>query len=195
MKVAQGLIGKYLVHKSAEGTTMGKIVESEAYMGPDDRAAHSYGGRRTKRTEIMFGTGGYSYVFAIHGRYAFNVVASTADKPQAVLIRALEPVVGLDLMSKRRNREVQNQKDLINLTNGPSKLCMAMGIDMSLYGADLLDDTIFITQPSKKEVFETVSTPRINVDYAGEARCYPRRFLIKDNEFVSKARFSSSCSI
>ena len=195
LDVAQELLGKYLINKSDEGITIGKIVESEGYRGTNDRAAHSYRGRKTKRTRIMFGHGGYAYVFTIHGRYAFNIVTQKTNMPEAVLIRAVEPIDGLDLMSRRRRIEIKNKSEIINLTNGPSKLCMAMGIDMSLYGSDLCGDVIFLTEPAKKEVIDIISTPRINVNYAEEAKCYPWRFYINSNEFVSKAKYSSNCGV
>jgi len=125
--VAIELLGKILIHESADGITVGRIVETEAYMGPEDRAAHSSGGRRTIRNEVMYGPKGHAYVYFIYGLYwCFNITAGAVPgKPEAVLIRALEPVAGEALMAKRRGAA---EGKMANLTNGPSKLCMAMGI-------------------------------------------------------------------
>ena len=135
LTVARELLGKLLVVPASSGQRVsGKIVEAEAYRGPHDRAAHSYGGRRTKRTETMYGIGGTAYVFFVYGMYnQFNVVTNAAEAPHAVLIRALEPVEGIELMRKRRHSQPDH-----NLTNGPGKLCIAMGIDRKLDAADLL---------------------------------------------------------
>ena len=121
--IARDLLGKLLVVPSASGRRIsGIIVETEAYRGPHDRAAHSYGGRRTKRTETMFGMGGTAYVFFVYGMYnQFNVVTNVPDMPHAVLIRALEPVEGIETMRRRRHGQPDH-----NLTNGPGKLCIAL---------------------------------------------------------------------
>ena len=133
LTVARELLGKYLVHNSQEGTTIGKIVETEAYIGPHDPASHAYKGRRTKRTEVQFGPGGYAYIYQIYGKnFCFCIVTQKVGMPEVVLIRALEPIAGLELMAKRRG--FSNLTDYKELTNGPSKLCQAMGINKSLYG-------------------------------------------------------------
>ncbi len=183
--VARELLGKLLVVPLSSGRRVsGVIVETEAYRGPHDRAAHSYGGRRTKRTETMYGPGGTAYVFFVYGMYSqFNVVTNVKDAPHAVLIRALEPVEGIEVIRRRR----QGQPDH-NLTNGPGKLCIALGIDRKLDAADLLGNKVWI------EKYETVSRgriasgPRIGIDYAEEWVNKPWRFWIKDNPFVSRKR-------
>jgi len=188
LSVARKLLGKYLVHKSQEGITVGKIVEVEAYIGPHDPASHAYIGRRTKRTEVQFGPGGYAYIYQIYGKnFCFNVVTQKRGMPEVVLIRALEPIAGIDLMATRRGFSKLTGKKIKNLTNGPSKLCQAMGIDKSLYGVDLCGNVLFITQPNPEYKFEIVATPRINIDYAGDAKYYHWRFLIKNNKFVSES--------
>ena len=155
----------------------GIIVETEAYRGPQDRAAHSYGGRRTKRTETMYGIGGTAYVFFVYGMYnQFNVVTNNLDTPHAVLIRALEPVEGIELMRKRRH--VQPDR---NLTNGPGKLCIAMGIDRSFDGADLLGRKVWIEAGERVPRSQILSGPRIGIDYAEEWVDKPWRFWIKGN--------------
>ena len=181
--VARDLLGKLLVVPTASGKRVsGIIVETEAYRGPLDRAAHSYGGRRTKRTEPMYGVGGTAYVFFVYGMYyQFNVVTNAAEVPHAVLIRAVEPVEGIELMRKRRNGQPDH-----NLTNGPGKLCIAMGIDRRLDGADLLGDDVWLEASENIGRSRIVSGPRIGIDYAQEWVTKPWRFWIKDNSFVSR---------
>lgn len=187
LTVAKELLGKYLIHNSLNGRTIGKIVEVEAYIGPKDKAAHSYNGRKTKRTEVMFGSGGHAYIYQVYGLYfCFNVVTQKVGMPEAVLIRALEPVEGLELMAKRRGSFELNYNNIKRLTNGPSRLCQAMGINRSLYGEDLCKNRLFIAEGDSKQKFGIVATPRINIDYAEEAKNYLWRFFIKGNEFVSK---------
>lgn len=187
LTVAKELLGKYLIHNFPEGITAGKIVEVEAYIGPHDPASHAYKGRRTKRTEAQFGPGGYAYIYQIYGKnFCFNVITQKIGMPEVVLIRALEPIAGFGLMAKRRGFSKLTDKNVKELTNGPSKLCQAKGIDRSLYGTDLCGDVLFITEPNPEHKFEVVATPRINIDYAGDAKHYHWRFLIKNNKFVSK---------
>ncbi|MFU0825726.1 DNA-3-methyladenine glycosylase [Clostridium sp.] len=188
IEVAKELLGKYLVHEYKGNKLIGRIVEVEAYMGVEDKAAHSYGGRRTERTEVMYKEGGYTYVFQIYGMYyCVNVVTSEMDIPQAVLIRALEPIEGLEEMS--RNRYKKSYEELTayqkkNLTNGPGKLCMAMNIDKTLNGEDLCGSRLYILD--NKEKFNTVYSKRINIDYAEEAKDYLWRFYIEGSKYISK---------
>ena len=181
--VARELLGKLLVVPADNGKRVsGRIVEVEAYRGPQDRAAHSYGGRRTKRTETMYGIGGTAYVFFVYGMYyQFNVVTNTTDTPHAVLIRAVEPVEGIELMRKRR----RGQSDR-NLTNGPGKLCIAMGIDRQLDAADLLGDRVWLEQGPGIPRSQIASGPRIGIDYAEEWIARPWRFWTRSNPFVSR---------
>ena len=188
IQLAQDLIGKLLVHKINGKRISGRIVEVEAYMGIKDKAAHSYAGKRTKRTEIMYGIPGILYVFLIYGMYScVNVVAGEIDEPEAVLIRALEPIDGLDHMSLNRYKksyEELSKKEKLNLTNGPGKLCIAMGIDKSSNGVDLCENDFFIEEDEYKS--EIISSKRIGIDYAEEAVDFLWRFYINDNCFVSK---------
>lgn len=167
------LLGKELTHNGVGGY----IVEVEAYMGPDDRAAHSYGGRRTKRTEVMYGPPGKAYVYTIHTHYCLNVVSGVEGKPEAILIRALEPTKGIDVMIQRRGRED-------NLTNGPGKLCQALGITKKQYGWDFLESPLRISEGIK--VDRIAVGKRVGIDNTGEARDYPWRFWVAGNEHVSK---------
>ena len=181
--VARDLLGKLLVVPAKNDERVsGMIVETEAYRGPLDRAAHSFGGRRTKRTEPMYAIGGTAYVFFVYGMYyQFNVVTNAAETPHAVLIRAVEPVEGIELMRERR----QGQPDR-NLTKGPGKLCIAMGIDRSLDGADLLGERVWLEAGEKIGRSRIASGPRIGIDYAEEWIDKPWRFWISDNPFVSR---------
>jgi len=159
----------------------GYIVEVEAYMGPEDRAAHSYGGRRTARTEVMFGPPGRAYVYTIHGHHCVNVVSGPEGTPNAILIRALEPTRGIEKMVQRRGRED-------NLTNGPGKLCQALGITREHNGWDFLRSPLRIS-PGIPVKTVAVGT-RIGIENTGEARHYPWRFWVDGNEHVSRPRRS-----
>lgn len=182
LTVARELLGKLLVVPAGAKRVSGKIVEVEAYRGPQDRAAHSYGGRRTKRTEPMYGIGGTAYVFFVYGMYyQFNVVTNAADTPHAVLIRAVEPVEGIELMRERRG--VRADRDL---TNGPGKLCIALDIDRRLDGADLLDSNVWLEKGEQIARSQIQRGPRIGIDYAEEWKEKPWRFWIRNNPFVSR---------
>ena len=180
LDVARLLLGKYLVRKHPDGTTVGRIVETEAYVGPDDRACHASRGR-TPRTEIMFGRAGHAYVYLVYGfHHMLNIVTESVDFPAAVLIRAVEPVQGVELMRARRKTE-----QLHNLASGPGKLCQAFAIDRKLNGDDLCGGMLYL-EDRGEPVSEVVTKPRIGVDYAGRWKDKPWRFLVKENEFVSK---------
>ena len=178
--VARQLLGKYLVRQHADGTTIGKIVETEAYCGPEDKACHASRGR-TPRTEIMFGPAGHAYVYFVYGfHYMLNIVTEGKDFPAAVLIRAVEPLSGIALMKKRRGTEEPR-----NLASGPGKLCEAFAIDRTLNGSDMCGGILYV-EDHAEPVTKVVTTPRIGVDYAGKWKHKPWRFLIRDNTFVSK---------
>ena len=180
IEVAKDLIGKKLVHNSAEGSTAGIIVEVEAYIGKIDAAAHAYKGK-TKRTEIIFGEGGFAYIYLIYGKnICMNVVANAKEIPDAILIRALQPVEGIKLMQERRQKN-----NLRELCNGPGKLTQAMAITKNHYGTNLCGNEIFIENVEDFQP-EIVATPRINIDYAGEAANFLWRFIQKNNIYVSK---------
>jgi len=182
--VAKSLLGKLFVHESESGVTAGKVVETEAYRGPEDKAAHSFGGRRTARNEVMFGEKGRAYVYFIYGLYwCFNVTAGNViGKPEAVLIRALEPVAGLELMVKRRGDSSTKNS---SLTNGPSKLCMAMGISKSQNKADVTIPPLYFEKAAPISEEDIVTTKRIGVEYAAEWKDRLWRFYIKGNKFTS----------
>lgn len=181
-QVAIDLLGKLLVHCSTEGMTAGIIVEVEAYVGPEDKGAHSYMRKRTKRTEVQFGLGGYAYIYSIYGIHScFNVVTNVKDKPEVVLVRAIEPVYGIELMKKRRETNT-----IFNLCNGPGKLCQAMGITKEQYGYDLCRPDLFIASYQPTSIKDILISPRINIDYAEECRDYLWRYYLKENPYVSK---------
>jgi len=184
--VAKALLGKTLVHETLEGTTSGIIVETEAYLGPEDKASHAFGNLRTKRTEIQFGPKGHAYVYLIYGLHCcFNVISgAVSGKPEAVFIRALRPLEGIELMTKRRPAAGGK---LTALTNGPGRLCVALNITKKLNGVDLTVPPFFIRDDCV-EVNQNgiVQTPRIGVDYADEWKNMPWRFYVKDSPYVSR---------
>lgn len=180
--LARSLIGALVVHDSPRGLAVGRIVETEAYRGPEDLAAHSARGRRTQRTEAMFGPPGRAYMFLLYGTsWAFNVTAGAEGEPHAVLVRAIEPVAGLELMSARRGLEPHRRE----LSNGPGKLCAALGLDRSHYGADLGAAPLWIARGAARG--KVGRSPRINVDYAGAWAARPWRFYERGNRYVSVA--------
>src|SRR5688572_29780572 len=171
LTVARELLGMHLVHRVGRGLLVGRIVETEAYQGPADLAAHSARGRRTARTEIMYGPPGHAYVYFIYGVwYCLNVVTRAAGTPHAVLIRALEPVRGIER------------------GNGPGLLCRAMGIDKALNGADLHGERLWLERPADYRKPRVARTTRIGVDYAGDWALKPWRFFDADSPHVSTFR-------
>ena len=183
LTISRELLGKLLVVPDEHGKRVsGKIVEVEAYRGPEDKASHAYAGRRTKRTETMYQMGGVAYVYFVYGMYnQFNVVTNIANIPHAILIRALEPVEGIEAMRFRRHAHPDK-----NLTNGPGKLCLAMGIDRRLNAADLLGNQVWLEEFESVSRATVESGPRIGIDYAGEWVEKPWRFWINGNGFVSR---------
>ena len=188
--VANDLLGKVLVREVDGRILKGKIVETESYIGAIDKACHAYNGRRTKRTEILYSDCGVAYVYFIYGLYhCFNVVTNEKDVAEAVLIRAIEPLNEFDYISqvryKKQFKEL-SKTQIKNLTNGPSKLCLAYLIDKDLNGDKLYEQGKIYLEESEENDFEIVKTKRIGIDYAEEAKDFLWRFYIKDNDFVSK---------
>jgi DNA-3-methyladenine glycosylase len=182
--VAKDLLGKILVKKDGNSILAGKIVEVEAYDGNIDQAAHTFIGK-TKRNEIMFNEGGYFYVYFTYGaHFCCNVVTGKKDHGTAVLIRAIEPVKGQNKMTKNRfGRKLLNEKERFNLTNGPGKVCQAMGINRVHYGTDLTMDKIFILDAPKLKKDMVVVTKRVGIRKSVDL---PWRFYIKENPYVSR---------
>jgi DNA-3-methyladenine glycosylase len=181
LTVARAAIGKILVHETPEGRVTGRIVEAEAYRGPEDRAAHSYGGRRTARTEAMFGPPGFAYVFFVYGmHWHVNLVTTRDEAPHAVLIRAVEPLEGVELMAARRGLAPGAR----NLADGPGKLCEAFAIDKRCYGLDLCKRPLYLSDGPHGKIARSA---RVGVDYAGDWAARPWRFFEAGNPFVSRA--------
>lgn len=182
--VAKELLGKVLVTQKGKEYTSGIIIETEAYTGENDKAAHVYGGKRTKRTETMYGEAGHAYIYLCYGiHHMLNVVTNKKEMPNAVLIRALEPLEGIDLMLQRRRKKMLDN----SLTRGPGSLCGALGIHYCQDGVPLCGNEIWIEDRGiKVPENHILSGPRIGVDYAGEDAQLPYRFWLKDNPFVSK---------
>ena len=184
VKIAKELLGKILVTKWSGVETSGRIVEVEAYNGIIDKASHASGGRRTNRNEVMYGKGGVSYVYLCYGiHHLFNVVTNKPETPHAILIRALEPIKGIDIMLERTGKEKLDN----TLTKGPGNVSKALGISFKQHsGLSLLSKELFIAEDdfvlNKKDI---AASPRIGVDYAGEDAKLPYRFYIKGNSFVS----------
>ncbi|HTB65474.1 MAG TPA: DNA-3-methyladenine glycosylase [Steroidobacteraceae bacterium] len=167
--LAEDLVGMHLAIRQPGGVAIGRIVETEAYQGPDDLAAHSVGGRRTARTEVMYGPAGHAYVYLIYGIWnCLNVVAAKPGIPHAVLLRAVEPVSALTGPSW-----------------GPGLLCRAFDIDRSHNGLDLRGKQLWIEAPKTTRTGRVCTGPRIGVDYAGEWAQRPWRFFDPDSPFVS----------
>jgi DNA-3-methyladenine glycosylase len=185
LTVAKKLIGKMLVRKLPGIEISCKIVETEAYIGPEDKGCHAYQNKRTQRTEAMFSSGGHAYIYFIYGMYyCFNVVASVKDKPEAVLIRAAEPLAGIEII--RENRAITSKKTA-DLTNGPGKLCQALAIDKKLNGYNLVTgDELYIVAGNDEQESRITAAKRINIDYAEEYSEKLWRFYLHGNPFVSK---------
>lgn len=183
--VARELLGKLLVVPSSGARVSGRVVEVEAYVGTEDKASHAFGGRRTPRTETMYTAGGVAYVYLVYGlHHQFNVVTGSEGWPDAVLVRALEPVEGVELM--RRRRPV---KDVRALASGPGKLCQALGIDRGFDGEDLTGARVWLEDDGFRVKNGGVAAgPRVGVAYAGADASLPWRFWLKGSPFVSPLR-------
>jgi DNA-3-methyladenine glycosylase len=188
IEIAKELLGKVLVTKWNGVVTSGRIVEVEAYNGVVDKASHAFGGRRTKRNEIMYADGGVAYVYLCYGiHHLFNVVTNSPETPHAILIRALEPVKGIDSMLQRVGKKnPDSYREDNSLTKGPGKLSKALGIFTKHSGCSLRSKELFIADDgfvlSKKDI---AASPRIGVDYAGNDALLHYRFYVKGNPFVS----------
>jgi DNA-3-methyladenine glycosylase len=184
VEIARDLLGKLVITNWEGRLTAGRIVETEAYRGVTDRASHAYGARRTARTEVMYAPGGIAYVYLCYGiHHLCNVVTGDRDEPHAVLLRGIEPVEGLTIMSKRTGKG----KDDKTIGAGPGNLSRALGISLTHTGHSLLGKSFYIAEdgfllPEKS----IMATPRIGVDYAGADAMLPYRFIIHNNPWISK---------
>jgi DNA-3-methyladenine glycosylase len=183
LTIARELIGKLLVTNFNDERTSGRIVETEAYNGAIDRASHAFGGRRTRRTEVMFGKGGVAYVYLCYGiHHLFNVVTNDTDVPHAVLVRAIEPVEGTDVMLQRMNKPRLDY----TIGKGPGNVCKALGIFTRHTGISLLGDEMFIADDGFQVGDDSIiASPRIGVDYAGKDAALLYRYSVKGNPYVS----------
>lgn len=177
--VAKDLLGKYLVKKGKKNKVIGKIVETEAYVGVKDKASHAYGGRVTESCKPVYLEGGHVYIYLCYGiHWQLNIVTEKKGSPECVLIRALEPISNNDI----------DLKEIRKLANGPGKLCRWMGLDKSFNEEDLVNSKRIWLRDGKEEIKKSriVITKRIGIDYAEEWAEKPLRFYIKDNLFISK---------
>lgn len=183
LTVARSLPGKNIVKKIKNKKMVVKIVETEAYLGAEDKASHAYKNNKTRRTRPMFKIGGFSYIYLIYGMYyCFNVVTGPEKDPQAVLIRAAEPIQGLDII--KQNRKI-NPEQTPNLTNGPGKLCEALNLDKKYNNIDLVKNKkLYLTEGTTNNI-KINKGPRKNIDYAEEYKYKKWRFYIKDNKYIS----------
>lgn len=186
VQIAQEMLGKHLYTNIDGVITGGMIVETEAYSGENDKACHAHLNRRTNRTQIMYSEGGVAYVYLVYGMYhLFNVITNQEDRADAVLVRAIEPLVGIEEMVLRRGfTDVRP-----NLTKGPGVTSIALGINKQHYGTDLTGNTIWLEDKSIRiPEHELAVGPRIGIDYAGEDALLPWRFWVKGNKWVSKKK-------
>jgi len=184
VSLAKDLLGKILYTKIDNEITAGIIVETEAYFGIKDKASHAYGGRRTNRTETMYGNGGIAYVYLCYGMHnLFNIVSSKENDPHAVLIRGIEPLIGIDIIEQRRN--MPHTKGAISA--GPGSAAKALGIDKTFNAKNLTGDEIWIEDHAIRYKDEDIAaTPRVGIAYAKEHALLPWRFFVKGNKYVSK---------
>ena len=176
------LLGKIIVTNKNSIVTKARIVETECYIGPYDKAAHSYGGKRKGRCEIQYNEGGYAYIYMIYGMHnCFNIVTARENMPESILIRAAEPLEGIEEMERRRG--TREKRDLLR---GPGRLTKALGITREDYGEDLCGERIYLEDDGYAIFAEDIEeSPRINIDYAQEAKDYLWRFTIKASPYVS----------
>ena len=187
VKIARELLGKVVVTNFNNTLTAGRIVEAEAYNGPFDKAAHSYNNRRTKRTEVMYGSGGVAYIYLCYGIHQmFNIVTNQPGIPNAILIRALEPVAGIQVMLQRSNKNIHG----FDLTRGPGNVAKTLGLDTSYNGLSLQSKELFIAADAcNYSENEIAATKRIGVEYAAEDSLLPYRFIVKGSKYVSGKKF------
>jgi DNA-3-methyladenine glycosylase len=184
VKIARELLGKIVVTNIDGIITSGRIVETEAYIAHTDRASHSYAGRRTLKNEHMYGNAATAYIYICYGMHQMlNIVTNKKDVPDAILIRAIEPLVGIDSMLKRTGKPVFNN----TLTKGPGNVGKALGISKKYSGFNLLEDEIYIYQDDESNIPEKQvgRSKRIGVESAGTDALFPYRFYIRGNKFVS----------
>ncbi|MBO0468038.1 DNA-3-methyladenine glycosylase [Enterococcus plantarum] len=184
-EIAQFLLGMYLEHETDAGILSGYIVDTEAYLGPEDEAAHSFGLRETPRLKAMYDKLGTIYLYTMHTHLILNMVTQEKGKPQGVMIRAIEPVEGLEQMEANRN----GRKEM-ELSNGPGKLVSALGITKELYGQSIFDSSLRIVPEKRKIPKKIISLPRIGIPNKGIWTERPLRYVVSGNPYISKQRRS-----
>lgn len=190
--MARELLGATLVRRFEGEILSLRIVETEAYVGPDDRACHAFGGRRTARTEVMFLAGGHAYVYFVYGmHHCLNVVTGPADRGEAVLIRAGEPLDGIETMRRLRGLVDRGTRPG-EIAGGPARLCQALAIDRTLNGVPFGAGELNLVRGPSIEDRDVARSPPVGVDYAGQAAAWPLRFSIRGNPHVSRPRPPSS---
>lgn len=196
LKVAKLLLGKYIIRKIGNKKIIGKIVETEAYIGPYDRASHAYNFKKTKRNHVEYLEGGYVYIYLVYGMYwQLNFTTAKKEKPECVLIRAVEPISEI-IKIKNQKLKIKNTKQnskfsnkLLNISNGPGKLCKFLKLNKSFYGENLIKSKRIWLENSKEKIKpnQIKSAPRVGIDYAGNYWSKKKwRFYLKNNDFISK---------
>lgn len=180
-EIAQFLLGMYLEHETESGVLAGYIVDTEAYLGPEDEAAHSYGLRDTPRLKAMYEKPGTIYLYTMHTHLILNMVTQEKGKPQGVMIRAIEPVIGINQMEVNR----KGRKG-VELSNGPGKLVAALDIKKELYGDSIFDSSLRIVPEKRKTPKKIISLPRIGIPNKGIWTELPLRYVVSGNPYISK---------
>lgn len=179
-EVARDLLGMYLEHETPDGILAGYIVDAEAYLGPEDEAAHSYGMRRTPRVRAMYEKPGTIYLYTMHTHRILNIITQPEGIPQGVMIRAIEPATGIDQMSRNRGGKIGP-----DISNGPGKLVAALGITQELYGRSIADSTLRLVFEKKKTPKKIDALPRIGIPNKGVWTTKPLRFAVSGNPYIS----------
>ncbi|MCI1903559.1 MAG: DNA-3-methyladenine glycosylase [Enterococcaceae bacterium] len=179
--VAQALLGQYLSYSGPAGATGGWIVDAEAYLGPLDRAAHSYGGRQTPSLAAMYAAAGTIYLYTMHTHLILNIVTKSAGTPEGVMIRAIEPGAGIPLMKERRPKA----KNMAQLTNGPGKLVEALGLPRALYGTSIFDGPLELVPEKARQPREILMMPRVGIPNKGHWTVWPLRFAVAGNPYLT----------
>lgn len=182
-EIAEALLGQYLVHETEDGILSGYLVDVEAYLGPDDQAAHSYGMRSTPRVQAMYKKAGTIYLYTMHTHLILNFITQEEGKPQGVMIRGLEPDQGLPIMEKNRNG-IKGA----SLSDGPGKLVQALGISRELYGQSLFDSTLYLDAEKARKPKKILRLPRIGIPNKGIWTDLPLRYAVKGNPYITKQK-------
>jgi len=197
LTIAKNFLGKFIVRKWRGKKIIGKIVETEAYIGPGDKASHAFRNKRTSRNKAEYLIGGHIYIYLVYGMYwQFNISTSAKGKPECVLIRALEPIFNnrnpksqIPNPNKIPNPNFQNLKEIKNLANGPGKLCRYLKLNKSFYGEDMAGSKRIWLESNGEKIKKSdiVAAPRIGIDYAGKYWSkIPWRFYLKGSPFISR---------